>query len=425
MIRHLLRLVWNRRRANVLIALEIFLSFLVLCAVVTMGLYYLDNYRRPLGFVWQDTWAITMDANDRTLPGAEADTRPAGTGPNSAQRALVARLLSTAGDLPEVESAAAAFVAPSDSSTWRSNIRVGGKRYLYLYNEATDDFAATLRMNVVRGRWFDTSDDGSDWTPAVINLRLAREMFGDEDPVGKLVEDEREPDPASPIQRERTRLRIVGVVDDFRKDGEYSVPGEFLIARNRLDDPSERVTPPRRLLVRVRPGTAADFEEKLVSRLRAVAPDWTFQSEPLELRRGSVARQLHRAARGVRRCRRLPADHGRAGPDRRAVAQRHAAHAGDRRAPGDGGQGLRRPAATGGRSGRPDHNRCARGGGGRGSVSAPRVVRRSAAGGVRGRPGSLAPGHLRADRGLRLRAVPAGGQRAARGGAQVRIGARG
>jgi len=39
------------------------------------------------------------------------------------------------------------------------------------------------------------------------------------------------------------------------------------------------------LLVRVRPGTTAAFEEKLVSRLRAAAPDWTFQSEPLELKR--------------------------------------------------------------------------------------------------------------------------------------------
>ena len=42
------------------------------------------------------------------------------------------------------------------------------------------------------------------------------------------------------------------------------------------------------LLVRVRPGTAADFEEKLVSKLRAAAPDWTFQSEPLELKRGQA-----------------------------------------------------------------------------------------------------------------------------------------
>ena len=221
MIRHLLRIVWNRRRANALVALEILLSFLVLCAVATMFVYYVDNYRRPLGYVWQDTWVVTMDANARDLPGADAGTAAAGTGPRALQRAMVARLITIAGDLPEVASASAAFIGPYDNSTWRNNIKVGGKQYGYYYNEATDGFAGTLRMNVLRGRWFDRSDDGADWTAAVINLRLAREMFGDGDPVGKLVEDESEPDPASPIQHERTRLRIVGVIDDFRKDGEY------------------------------------------------------------------------------------------------------------------------------------------------------------------------------------------------------------
>ena len=289
MIRHLLRMVWNRKRANILIAVEIFLSFLVLCAVAIMGLYYLDNYRRPLGYAWQDTWAITMDSNDRDVPGSEAAVAAPGAGPRAAQRAVVGRLLAAARDLPEVESAAAAFIGPYDGSTWRNDITVGGKRYAYFYNEATDDFARTLKMNVLRGRWFDRSDDGAGWTAAVINLRLAREMFGDEDPIGKVVEDEREPDPASPVPQERTRLRIVGVIDDFRKDGEYSAPDAFLIARNRLDDPGERNHPPRVLLVRVRPGTAAGFEEKLVAGFRAAAPDWTFQSEPLELKRGQAS----------------------------------------------------------------------------------------------------------------------------------------
>jgi putative ABC transport system permease protein len=285
MIRHLLRIVWNRRRANALVALEILLSFLILCAVATMFVYYVDNYRRPLGYVWQDTWVVTMDANARDQVMADADTAAAGTGPRALHRAMVARLIAIAGDLPEVVSASAAFTGPYDNSTWRDFIKVGGKQYVYYYNEATDGFADTLRTNVLRGRWFDKSDDGADWTAAVINLRLAREMFGDGDPVGRLVEDETEPDPASPVQHERTRLRIVGVIDDFRKDGEYSAPGSFLIARNRLDDPRELIHPPRVLLVRVRPGTTAAFEEKLVSRLRAAAPDWTFQSEPLELKR--------------------------------------------------------------------------------------------------------------------------------------------
>ena len=126
MIRHLLRIVWNRRRANVLIAVEIFLSFLVLCAVTTTGLYYLDNYRRPLGFAWRDTWTISMDSNVRDLPGAEVATHAAGTGPRAAQRALVARVLETVRDLPEVESAAAAFIGPYEGVTWRNDITVGG-----------------------------------------------------------------------------------------------------------------------------------------------------------------------------------------------------------------------------------------------------------------------------------------------------------
>jgi len=365
MIRHLLRIVWNRRRANALVALEILLSFLVLCAVATMFVYYVDNYRRPLGYVWQDTWVVTMDANARDPVMADAGTAAAGTGPRALQRAMVARLIAIAGDLPEVTSASAAFTGPYDNSTWRDSIKVGGKQYVYGYNEATDGFADTLRTNVLRGRWFDRSDDGADWTAAVINLRLAREMFGDGDPVGQLVEDETEPDPASPVQHERTRLRIVGVIDDFRKDGEYSAPGSFLIARNRLDDPRELIHPPRVLLVRVRPGTTAAFEEKLVSRLRAAAGT--------EARR--VAPQLHRPARGGRRRRGLPVDHGRARPHRRAVAERDPTHQRNRPAPREGRNGAEDPAAARRRGDCADDPGRARGSGGCGPVPAVRAVR--------------------------------------------------
>ena len=53
MTRHLLKLIWNRRRTNLLLMAEIFFSFLVLFAVVTLGLFYFDNWRRPLGLVYE------------------------------------------------------------------------------------------------------------------------------------------------------------------------------------------------------------------------------------------------------------------------------------------------------------------------------------------------------------------------------------
>ena len=53
MMRHLLKLVWRRKRASALIMVEIFLSFLVVFIVATLGLYFAGNYRRPLGYDWQ------------------------------------------------------------------------------------------------------------------------------------------------------------------------------------------------------------------------------------------------------------------------------------------------------------------------------------------------------------------------------------
>ena len=61
MIRHLLKMVWARRRANGLVAAEILVSFVVLLAVTTLGLYYLDNYRQPVGFDHRDVWRLEMD----------------------------------------------------------------------------------------------------------------------------------------------------------------------------------------------------------------------------------------------------------------------------------------------------------------------------------------------------------------------------
>jgi hypothetical protein len=69
MMRHLLRIVWNRRRTNLLIAIELFLSFLVLAWVATFGVFFLDNYARPLGFTYDNVWSvrISMHAADMEL----------------------------------------------------------------------------------------------------------------------------------------------------------------------------------------------------------------------------------------------------------------------------------------------------------------------------------------------------------------------
>ena len=50
MIRHVFRLVWNRKRTTGLITLEILICFLVLCTILATSAYFLGLWQRPLGF---------------------------------------------------------------------------------------------------------------------------------------------------------------------------------------------------------------------------------------------------------------------------------------------------------------------------------------------------------------------------------------
>lgn len=283
MTRHLLRLVWNRKRSNLLVALEILLSFLVLTAVTTLAVFYADNYRRPLGFDVDRIWTVTVEMNEagrssviRQSDGAEAPQAPDAKARARHERlARIGQLLLAIRDMPEVEAVAGAAITPYSGNTWNSDIEVGGRRYRYGASAGTDDLAKAMGMTVTRGRWFSNEDDGAAWQPVVINERLAREMFPGKDPVGQFVSEQ------SPGDAPASRMRIVGVIGEFRKDGEFAAPENFLFSRARLDDASSEVEPIREIVIRVRPGTTAAFEERAVARLRAAAPDWTFQAEPL------------------------------------------------------------------------------------------------------------------------------------------------
>ena len=145
MIRHLLQagLEPQARRIS-LIAVEILLSFLVLAAVTTLRVFYVDNYRQPLGYMWQDTWVVSLDTNSQdVLCLRRPETNRAGQRPASGrQRAQVARFLGIVRDLPEVESVSAAFLAPYGDTTWTEHIKVRGRTTtVLLQRDATDDFA--------------------------------------------------------------------------------------------------------------------------------------------------------------------------------------------------------------------------------------------------------------------------------------------
>jgi putative ABC transport system permease protein len=249
MTRHLISLIWNRKRHNFLLAVEIFFSFLVLFGVAFTGLKFANNWRQPLGFDIERVWNVNVI---RTGP----PRGPAGVFATYQQLVVAAR------ELPQVESVAAAVTAPYDNSNWDSDEKLAdGRSVEYGVNEVTDDFLKVVSLQLVNGRWFSREDDADTFKPGVINRRLARAIFGTDDAAGQIIRVQHLPD--APPDENRGDRRVVGVVDDFRKNGELSDPAHFLFHRLRLDPVGTTLALrqlPGVLVLRIAPGTTAAFE---------------------------------------------------------------------------------------------------------------------------------------------------------------------
>lgn len=141
-------------------------------------------------------------------------------------------------------------------------------------NEVSDDFAKVVDLELVAGRFFDSSDDGQTWRPVVIDRDLARTRFGNADPLGQSLDTE-------------GQQRIVGVVRDFRRS-ELAARGNYVFERVRVGNAEDR--PPHNLILRTEVGVGEGFEETLSRRLHAVAPQWSFDVRPLSLLRSDSLR---------------------------------------------------------------------------------------------------------------------------------------
>jgi putative ABC transport system permease protein len=255
MIQHIFKLIWNRRKANFLIMTEIFFSFIVLYAVVTMAVFYTDNYAKPLGFSYENQWSVGIDNRGSSQTTTLANLRQ-----------LFANLRS----MEEVVSVAGMQILPFSSNTWDGRTVIKGKQYYYQASAGTDELAQTLDFQLVQGRWFTPDDALSTKNPVVVNEDFARAIYGNESAVGK---------PLFEPNNNEKPSEIIGVISAFRKNGDYAAPDNFYFERMTLQDTSGRV--PLELVVKVRPGTTAQFEEKLSKLLQSTVKEWSYSVEPL------------------------------------------------------------------------------------------------------------------------------------------------
>ena len=269
MFRHLLKPLWKRKGRNLLLSVEIALAFAVVFAIAAGLLRHAQLYREPVGFQWQDVWAVQL-----LVPDAEG-TR------SSVDAAAYGRFQRALEQLPEVEKVAFAAYTPYENSEWNTSYWAGTREFETHIMQVSDAFFDVMGIRLEGGRAFSSADDGATTPPIVINRRLADAAFPGGDALGQQLNS------GGPDGKDRKPSRVVGVIEAFRNQGEYMAPGNFIITRY---DPTRDPAQMRSLLLKVRPGTPRSFEAALSRQLKLVRNDWSYQISPM---RGLRDDQLH------------------------------------------------------------------------------------------------------------------------------------
>ena len=251
MFKHALKLTWNRRRANALVAIEVTAVFLVLFALSSTYFGMWKTYQRPLGFEWQDVWEVSLSVSGEWT---EEDGRKA----FQAVDALRA--------LPEVEAAHIINITPFRNWNWTNDLGTDKQVRTWL-NFMSDGAPQDLGVELIEGRWFGPEDEGQPYEAVVINREFRDQVFGpDESPLGVNVHQN-----ADPMDEDQEEYRVVGVIEAFRQRGEFFRIVPYMIGMHKPEEADLRVN---FLYVKLAPQTPAVFEETVLATVQGVAPEW-------------------------------------------------------------------------------------------------------------------------------------------------------
>ncbi len=263
MIRHLFKLMWNQKRKNLGLLAEVFFSFLVIFAVFTFLVHNYQRYQESLGFSYDRIWTIRFNPNREKDANQEAyEERVAG------QLKQIDRVLQ---NYPEFES----YTFSSGNLPYVGNQHMVGMAYEgketnpYVY--ATDErYPEVMNMEVEQGKWFsDAEATQGSLVPIVINRQFRDFFFENEDPIGKRMVN----------QDESTTHVVVGLIDNFKQQGEFSKTRPVFF-KPRKDDPTTA------MLIKVKPGTDAAVEARMFDDIQQITKDWTIDIRYMdELRR--------------------------------------------------------------------------------------------------------------------------------------------
>jgi predicted permease len=193
---------WRRLGSNlVVVELAIAMVLLVSAGLLGKSLYRLLHV--SLGFQPDHLATLRVDAPDGVYGNDEHSI------------GLERRVIAEIGNLPGVQSAGVSHLGiPMDGNGNTTWFRVLGRPWHGEHSESPErdvssGYFTTLHAKLVRGRYFDETEDVSKPSVAIINQAFAKQFFpADEDPIGKQLASTTVV--AKPVE-------IVGIIEDIKE----------------------------------------------------------------------------------------------------------------------------------------------------------------------------------------------------------------
>ena len=251
MIKHLFKLIWNQKRQNIGLLVEIFFSFMVLFAVFSFIVHNYQRYRQPLGFNYDNVWVISMNW---TIEDKEEVI--------AAQNRLREDLKS----YPEIEHfSLSSGNTPFSGSTNTTGIRYEEDEFHAHVFYVDENFHKVLGLELLEGDWINEPFLEGVPVPIVINQRMKEELVGDGPVLGTIVQS-----------GEESKRKVVGVIDHYKYKGEFSpIIPRFFYPR------SDQLTY-YRVIMKMNSTADAKFEERLLRELTQQYKGWSFEISYLD-----------------------------------------------------------------------------------------------------------------------------------------------
>ena len=220
------------RARRVLVIAEVALALMLLVGSGLMVRSFIKLRQVDVGFTAHNVLTMRVPLPDAKYPIPQNITDPR----EPAGLAFFDQLLTRVKALPGVQSATAATILPLGAGDgWGKFLSIEGRaapasldqvplvRFVLVSQDYFQTFGVTLRQ----GRAFTAQDKSNSQPVAIINERLARRFFPNEDPIGKTIwmgppEHLLPPEAQTPENRSPRRT-IVGVVSDV-KGGSLNQP---------------------------------------------------------------------------------------------------------------------------------------------------------------------------------------------------------